>query len=152
MPASKGSVPASKGPKQEDQAGFGAGTRALEAGMGVTIALGDDSLIGDDALIGAGLGKDPLLGEDALADAATSASVGLPVDTIETGACVGCTSAPVVVWWIAPSLRADSPVCVVGGITTLPGTVGFGDAAISASVGLPVDTMDTGACVGCTSV
>ena len=41
---------------------------------------------------------------------------------------------------------------VVGGITTLPGTVGFGDAAISASVGLPVDTIDTGACVGCTSV
>ena len=62
------------------------------------------------------------------------------------------TSTPVVVWWIAPSLRADSPVCVVGGITTLPGTVGFGDAAISASVGLPVETMETGACVGCTRV
>ena len=31
MPASKGSVPASKGPKQEDEAGFGAGTRAALA-------------------------------------------------------------------------------------------------------------------------
>ena len=55
----------------------------------------------------------------------------------DTGACVGCTSV----------------LCAAeGGITTWPGTVGLGDAAISASVGLPVDTIDTGACVGCTSV
>ena len=37
-------------------------------------------------------------------------------------------------------------------MTTWPGTVGFGEAAINASVGLPVETIDTGACVGCTSV
>ena len=39
-----------------------------------------------------------------------------------------------------------------GGKTTWPGTVGFGEAAIKASVGLPVDTIETGACVGCTKV
>ena len=63
-------------------------------------------------------------------EAAINASVGLPVETIDTGACVGCTSV----------------LCAAeGGITTWPGTVGFGEAAISASVGLPVDTIDTGA-------
>ena len=34
------------------------------------------------------------------------------------------------------------------GRTTWPGGVGFGEAMISASVGLPVETIETGACVG----